>query len=255
MRERAAEAVDGAKNGSAKTATAPAATFGPMTAEGLHHPIIGRRKRGSTAALLRRTRDLWAIYLRRRVDPVFREEIMIAVAGADSSRQCSFAHREWARAVGISEAELAALEGLDIESLDVRTWAAVVWAQAYARSDLGEVPAAIDADFRKHFNAQEQEDIELLAREMYWLNETSNSVDAALTRLRRNPVPGSGVLGELEALVLYALVVPALIVLFAVRQRRNPISIIRGMKPFFREFETRGPDTISGAGELFGEPA
>ena len=28
--------------------------------------------------------------------PQFREEIMLAAAGADSSRQCSFAHREWA---------------------------------------------------------------------------------------------------------------------------------------------------------------
>ena len=91
-----------------------AAKFGPMTADGLHHPIIGQRRKGSTAALLRRTRDLWAIYLKHRLDPVFREEIMLAVAGADSSRQCSFAHREWALAEGISEAELAALEGLDI---------------------------------------------------------------------------------------------------------------------------------------------
>ena len=63
-------------------------------------------------------------------------------------------------------------------------------------------------------------------------------------------------LTELEALVLYALVVPFLIVLFGIKQRRNPISIIRGMKPFFREFEARGPNTISGPGENFGgQPA
>ena len=241
---------------SGNAATPGAAKWGPMTAHGLHHPIIGQRRKGSTAALLRRTRDLWAIYGRHRLDPVFREEIMLAVAGADSSRQCSFAHREWARAEGISEAELAALEGLDIESLDARTWAAIAWAQAYARSDFADVPDAVEANFRQHFSAQERADIELVARTMYWLNETSNGVDAFLSRLKRDRVQGSTVLSELVALVLYAIAVPFLIVLFGIKQRRNPISILRGMKPFFREFEARGPNTISGPGENFGgQPA
>ena len=238
----------GAANGHA----GGAAEFGPMTAHGVHHPLAGQRKSGSTAALLRRTRDFWAIYRKHRLDPVFREEIMLAVAGADSSRQCSFAHREWALAEGLSEAELAALEGLDTRSFDERTWAAIAWAQAYARSDFAGVPAAIDANLRQHFSAQEQADIELAAREMYWLNETSNSVNAFLSRLGRDRAPGSTVLSELVALVLYAIAVPVLIVLFSIKRRCNPISILRGMKPFFREFEARGPNTISGPGEKFG---
>ena len=118
-----------------------ASTFGPLTPEGLHHPIIGQRKRGSTTALFRRVRDLGAIYFRQRLDPVFREQIMISVAGADSSRQCSFAHREWARAVGISEAQLAALEGLDTESLDERRWAAMTRNEATVCS-FGPLPRA-----------------------------------------------------------------------------------------------------------------
>ena len=101
---------------------------------------------------------------------------MLAVAGANSCRQCSFAHRQWALAEGLPEAELAALEGLDAESFDERTWAAIAWAQAYARSDFAEVPDAVDANFRQHFSAQEQADIELVARTMYWMNETSNGV-------------------------------------------------------------------------------
>ena len=76
-----------------------------------HQPLISQRKPGSTRAVLRRWRDLKAIYVNRRLDPVFREEIMISVADADTSRQCSFAHHEWALAEGISDAELAALEG------------------------------------------------------------------------------------------------------------------------------------------------
>ncbi len=230
-----------------------AVDWGPMTAQGLHHPIIGQRKPGSTAALLRRTPDYWAIYGKQRLDPVFREEIMLAVAGADSSRQCSFAHREWARSEGLSDADLDALEGLDTGSFDARTWAGIAWAQAYARSDLADVPVAVDASFRQHFSAQEQADIELAARTMYWLNETSNGVDASLSRLKREPVPGSTVPSELVALVVYAIAVPVLIVMFSLRQGRNPISILRGMRPFFRKFEARGPNTISGPGVSFGE--
>jgi alkylhydroperoxidase family enzyme len=222
-----------------------------MTAKGLHHPIIGQRKQGSTVALLRRWRDLWAVYATQRVDPIFREEIMLAVAGANSSRQCSFAHREWARSVRIPEVELAAVEGLDTESLDERTWAAFAWAQAYARNDLTDVPDTVDTTFKPHFSAQEQSDIALTARTMYWLNETSNSFDAFLSRLKRKRVTGSTLLSELVALVLYAIAVPILIVMFSILQRRNPFSLIRAMKPFFREFETRGPHTISGPGVNF----
>ena len=163
-------------------------------------------------------------------------------------RQCSFAHWEWARAEGVPGAELAALEGLGFDSLDERKWAAFGWAQAYARSELADVPAAADANFRQQFSAQEQADVELAARTMYWLNETSNGVDAFLSRLKRDRVRGSTVLSELVALVLYAVAVPVLIVLFSIKQRRNPISILRAMKPFFREFEARGPHTISISG-------
>ena len=217
-----------------------------------HYPTISARKRGSTVALLRRARDIGAIYLQRRLDPALREEIMLAVAGANSCRQCSFAHRQWALAEGLPEAELAALEGLDAESFDARTWGAIAWAQAYARSSIATVPEAIDANFRQHFSAQEQADIELVVRVMYWMNETSNGVRAILKRLDGAPVPGSTVPRELQALLLYAIGAPLIIILLSVKQRRNPISLLREIRPFYRVFDTRGPDTISGPGERFG---
>ena len=223
-----------------------------MAAHGLHKPIIEWREfTSSTAALARRAPDLRAIWFGGRLDPAFREEVMLAVAGANSCRQCSFAHREWALAEGLPEAELAELEGLQAESFDARTWAAIAWAQAYARSDFTDVPDVIDANFRRRFSPQEQADIELAVRTMYWLNETSNGVDAFLSRLKRDRVRGSTVLSELVALVLYAIAVPALIVLFSIKQRRNPISILRAMEPFFHEFGARGPHTISGPGQNY----
>jgi AhpD family alkylhydroperoxidase len=180
-----------------------------------------------------------AIWFGHRLDPAFREEIMVAVAAADNCRQCSYAHREWALAEGLPEAELAALEGLQVEFFDKRKWTAIVWAQAFASSDFTDVPDAIETSFRREFGSQEQADIELVARTMYWMNEASNGVDAALLRLKGKPVPGGRPLKELEALLLYVIIVPFLFVMLAIKRRRSLISLIRGIGPFFREFEAR----------------
>jgi AhpD family alkylhydroperoxidase len=128
-----------------------------------HLPTIQRRKPRSTGAIAKRWRDIMSIYIGKRLEPGFREEIMLSVAGANSCRQCSFAHREWARAVGVSKAEIAAHEGMDASTFDERKWTAFVWAQAAGRSDFTFVPETIDADFRQEFAAQEQSDIELVA--------------------------------------------------------------------------------------------
>ena len=236
----------------ADVASAAMPEFGSMTASGRHYPTIAQRKPGSTKALLRRARDLQAIYLNRRLDPAFREEIMLAVAGANACRQCSFAHRQWALAEGLSEPELAALEGLDPESFDGRTWAAIAWAQAYARGDFAEVPDAIDANFRQHFSAQEQADIELVVRTMFWMNETSNGVRAGVKRAKRDSgagkhpaprAPGDGALrrrGSRSSSLCCASSSDA------TRSR-----CFSDIKPFFREFDRRGPNTISGPGEEF----
>ena len=131
------------------------------------------------------------------------------------------------------------LEGRDAESFDERTWAAVAWVHAVAASDFTDVPEAIEANFREQFSPQEQADIEVVARTMTWMNQVSNTVDAAWARLHGSPVPGSGVLSELEAVVLYGLAVPPLIVWLGVKEGRRPMQVVRSMGPFFREFDAR----------------
>jgi AhpD family alkylhydroperoxidase len=223
--------------GVTKEAAPIAGDIATRVARGGHQPLISNRRRGSTRFLIRHARELKAIWINERIDPGFREQLMLAVAGANSCRQCSYAHREWALAEGVSEAELAALEGLDEESFDAREWAAIAWVQAKARSDFEAVPEIIDANFRQHFTEQEQADIELVVRVMYWLNETSNAVDALWSRIKGKPVPGSGVLREIGATVLYIIVVPILFIFIGAKQRRRPMEIIRGMRPFFSRFE------------------
>jgi alkylhydroperoxidase family enzyme len=208
--------------------------------QGRRKPVIRMRKPRSTAELLRRLSDIRAIWFKHRLDPVFREELMVSVAAANSSRQCSFAHREWALIEGLPADKLAALEGRDPESFDGRTWAGIAWVHSAASRDFTNVPEPIEADFRAQFSPKEQADIELVARTMTWMNQVSNTVDAAWERLNGSPVPESGVLTELEALVLYGLAVPPLIVWLGVKEGRRPMEVVRGMGPFFREFDARG---------------
>ena len=235
---------------------AAAAGFGEASMPGRHKPILGPRKvrAQSTVALARRSRDLKAIWIDHRLDPSFRESIMVAVASANSSRQCSFAHREWALGVGLPEAKLAALEEMDAAAFDTHQWAAIAWAHAAARNGFRHVPEAIDADFRREFTPAEQSDVELVARTMTWMNEVSNTVDAAWLRAKKGPVPESRVANEIRALILYGIAVPPLLVLIGVLERKSPIKLLRSMGPFFREFEARSLQTISDAGKAIGGP-
>ena len=253
MRDRASVTAELAEHaGVGNGATGSAAGFAPSAAHGRHKPVIKWREFSrSTAALVRRAPDLRAIWFDGRLDPAFREAVMVAVAGANSSRHCSFAHREWALAEGLPEAELAALEELQAESFDAQTWAAIEWAQAAARSDFADIPDVIETNFQRRFSAQEQADIELAARTMTWMNRTSNTVDAAWSRLHGTPLPESGVLGELAALLMYGDVTPVVLAVLSLKQRRSPISLIGSVGPFFHQFEARGPHTISGPGQNF----
>jgi AhpD family alkylhydroperoxidase len=214
-------------------------TSAPTATSRRHKPVIRSRKRGSNAALLRRTRDIGAIWFGGRLDPAFREELMVSVAAANACRQCSYAHREWALIEGLPAEELAALEGRDAESFDERKWAAVAWVHALAAGDFTDVPEAIDDNFRAQFSPQEQADIELVARTMTWMNQISNTVDAAVERVKGKPVPESDMLTELEALVLYGVAVPPLILWMSAKERRRPLHFVRNMAQFFGEFDAR----------------
>ncbi len=226
-------------NSEASEASGDAAAAASITEYPRHQPFISQRKPGSTSALLRRWRDLGAIWLGHRLDPIFREEIMLSVADANTCRQCSFAHREWALAEGLSDAELAALEGLNPEYFDGRKLAALYWVHAYASTDFTSVPDVIDANFRQHYDAQEQSDIELVARTMYWMNETSNGMDALWYRIKGKPVPGGHVGKELMAALVYVLLVPPLLIYLAIRRRHRLIAELRAIPKFFVSFEER----------------
>ncbi len=122
---------------------------------------------------------------------------MLAVAQANACRLCTLAHRRWALAEGLTNAELAALENQDPERFDRRTWAAIAWADARARASLGPVPAEFEDELARYYSAAERDDLDLVTTVMTVANRSANTFDALLARLRGRRVHGSRLLDEL----------------------------------------------------------
>lgn len=182
----------------------------------------------STAALLVQTGrivprlpDVAAIWGMRRLDPKLREEVMLAVAQANACRLCTLAHRRWALAEGVTDAELAALEDQDPERFDRRTWAAIAWADARVRASLGPVPAEFEHELARYYGAAERDDLDLVTTVMTVANRSANTFDALLARLRGRPVPGSRLLDELVIATGVAVSIPPVAGYLALTRRRR----------------------------------
>lgn len=160
------------------------------------------------AGIGRRLPDVVAIWGARRLDPRLREEVMLAVARANACRLCSLAHRQWALAEGVSDAEIAALEQERPERFDRRTWAAIAWAQARVRAAPDPVPGEFEAELARHYDAAEREDLALVVRVMTLANRSANTVEALRARLGGDAVAGSRLVDELAVGTVVLLSIP-----------------------------------------------
>ena len=175
--------------------------------------------------LARRLPDMAAIWGGGRLDPKLREEVMLAVARANACRWCTLAHRRWALAEGLTDAELAALEGHRPEAFDRPTWAAIAWAEARAQADLGPAPAELERELELHYDAAQRADLDLVATAMTAANRSANTFDALLARLRGRPVPGSWLLDEVVIGAGVGLSIAPVAGYLGIRRRRSPFRL------------------------------
>ena len=143
---------------------------------------------------------------------------MVAVARANACRWCTLAHRRWALSEGVTDEELAAIEGQDAERFDRRTWAAIAWAQARTRTDLGPVPDELEAELARHYDESERADLGLVTDAMGVANRSANTFDALLDRLRGRPVAGSRVGDELVLGSVVAMTIAPVATFLALRR-------------------------------------
>ncbi len=166
------------------------------------------------------------VWILRRIDPAFREEIMLTVAQVNDCRYCSYVHQEWAIRAGASDEDIAQLEGADPATFDRAKWSALAYARALAEADFGPVPDEISQEVAKYYARRDRRNIETVALIMSIVNRSANTLEAARSRLRGVPVSESL---PAEVVITSALVAisPLLLPLLSIVLRKSPQRLLR----------------------------
>jgi AhpD family alkylhydroperoxidase len=175
-----------------------------------------------------RASALWSIWVGRRLSPAMREKVIVAVARVNACPMCEHAHSRMALDAGVTDAELAALEGMARDAIDRRTWLALAYARERVTADFDGAPdpetkRALDVEL----GPQATRDIEDVARVMTVANRIANTLKALSDRRRGRPVAESRLGDEL---VINALFLPGAwlgILVASARQRRSPKGLWR----------------------------
>lgn len=193
-------------------------------------------------ALFPRMTDIWDIYAKRRVDPLFREEIMVAVARTNECRLCTYVHSEWALSAGVSEGDRGEIARPRPSGSDPGKGLAISYAESLASSDFRQVPEGLRREVSNHYGATRCRDIETIARAMTVFNRSFNTVEALFSRMRGQPSGHSRLLDELLIGVAFALLHPVVILMVSLLRRRSPIAVLRGFHAFRLDMDsTEGP--------------
>ena len=157
------------------------------------------------------------------LDPVLREEIMLAVARQNACRFCVFTHEALATAAGLSQHR--STDGT-AGSVAERRASAVDYALALVATDSPDRRRARDAALRCHGEAGIRA-IERLSRLTAIGSRAGNSVDALRARLHGQVQPNSPLVDELVVSVLAAIVAPVVLARIAQVQGRSPLKVWR----------------------------
>lgn len=167
----------------------------------------------------------------RRIDPAFREEIMLTVAKANGCRYCSYIHQEWAIKSGVSDVEIAELEGADPAKFDRARWSGLVYARSLAESNFAGVPDEVAQDVAKYYSAGERNNIKAVSLVMTMVNRSANTMDALLSRLRGTPASDS-LAAELTITTALLTTGPFIVPALSLILRKSPLRLLREFRAF-----------------------
>jgi len=180
------------------------------------------------AAVLARVPALLSIWIGGRLPRAMREKVIVSVAQANACRMCEHAHTRMALEAGVTNAELAALERMDPQTLDRRTWLALAYARERAKADFA--PASDPEPqlaLEEELGAQTVRDVEDVARVMTVANRIANTLNALSDRRRGRPIPGSRLPDELVINLLFLPGACHGTLVAALRQRKSPFAVWR----------------------------
>lgn len=185
-------------------------------------PQLGTQLR----TLVARRRDISAIW-QGRIDPALREQIMIAVARVNGCRYCAFVHTRFAELEGVSDDELARLDGLDPAAFDRDEWLAIAYATALAEADFGSVDDELGSEIERRSGPQRSADIESVALAMTLANRTANTLDAFRSRLSGSPDPEGRAFDEAVISAVLIATGPLTVIGLSIPLRMSPIRFVR----------------------------
>ena len=138
-----------------------------------------------------------------RIDNSFLEEIWLVVSRVNGCLTCTYVHSANALQEGLSDKELEELLTLELGKFPAERAIAFAFAQHYAESG-GQPDPGAERRFRDYYGTQMSQDILVHLRLMQFSSVTGATIQALLSRLRGQPVPGSKLLTELIVFLICA---------------------------------------------------
>ena len=213
-----------------RAATKPADAFRKRT-------ITPLQLAAEVAAIAAEASTFSRVWVRRELDPRFRETLMLAVARLNDSKYCSWAHHEWAAIEGVSAKELGHIEQMDAAHFDRKTQVALDFVCQRVTARFGPVPKRLMQQMRSHCTADEIDQITLVARVMDAANRSSNTFDALVSRLDGKPSQSSGIVDEAIMSAAFCAVLPPLLAYFSYASKLSIESLLRRMVAYTRKMD------------------
>ena len=180
---------------------------------------------------------LYRVWIRRELDPGFREELMLAVSKLNDCRYCSWAHHEWASIDGVPEEELAHIEQKDPAHFDRGKWLAISFVRELVEGRFRAVSGELMRKMQAEYTAREIKDIILVAKVMDASNLGANTFDALRSRLRGVPAQGSRIFDEVILTAAFCCALPPILLVLSLSSKRSIREMTRRMMHYTKHME------------------